>query len=778
MKRKLSAILITIVITLNFVLSAGLSAFGASQTLAAPKLTLKSYATKAVLSWDKNTKADGYQIYWCGGDTNSVPHNNQSGDCWNERTKLKTISVNTTTSFTKTDLSYKKNYHFKVRAYKKSGSTTIYSGWSNEECTIDTVNRLNAASLKTKNSYQIINTQGSKNTSSVYTLTSEEKTILANFAKKHFTSSMTAGEKVVYTAEWIRNNMTYGPIPTNSHSKNIFVKKQGQCSDYNGALVEMMIYLGFDARLIMGYRSYGGQHFWGEVIIDGSVFLMEVGEKASDSPQWGYKWEFLCNTYSEADGGYYKNGSAAKDSIASYPSVVTGLKVSSKTIDTINLSWTKVKDAAGYYIYQYNNSQKKWVKIQRTTTTANTYKISKLSAGTEYKFAVKAYKTANGQEISSVSYPTLTVVTNPAAVKGFKTSSSSADYVNLSWDKVKSAQGYIIYQYDNSKKTWNRITKTTTTANDYRVTGLSAGTQYEFAVKAYRTENGKEVSSPTYPTLNIITNPPTVTGFKVSSVSANSVKLSWNKAKSAQGYIIYQYNNSKKTWSKIEKTVNTSNSYTVTGLESGVEYKFAVRAYRIDDSKTVLSPSYPQASSVTKLSKVSGIKSSCSDSSVKLSWNKVSGAQGYIVYQYVNQKWTRLDKITGTSYNVKNLASGKTYWFAVKAYKNVGGKEVASVSYDTYKTTTKPAKVDFTLTSGTGKATLKWNKVSGATGYIVYYKTSAKGSWQKLKTTTGTSYSKTGLSKGKTYYFTVKAYKDYNEVTYNGAYTEKSVKIK
>lgn len=783
MKRKFSAILITIVITLNFVLSSGLSAFGASQTLSAPKLTLKSYATKAVLSWDKNSKADGYQIYWCGGDTSSVPHNNQSGDCWNERTKLKTISSNTTTTYTKTDLSYKKNYHFKVRAYKKSGSTTIYSGWSNDECTIDTVNRLNAASLKTRNSYKTINTQGSKNTTFAdHTLTDKEKSILKSFADKHFKDNWTPGEKVVYTAEWIRNNMTYlqdySQIKTYSYTENIFKYKEGQCSDYNGALVEMMIYLGFDARLIMGYRSGGWQHFWGEVIIDGSVFLMEVGEKASDSPQWGYKWEFLCNTYSESDGGYTKNGQAAKDSIASYPAVVTGLKASSKTIDTVNLSWTKVSGALGYYIYQYDNSQKKWIRIAKTTTTANTYKISKLSAGTEYKFAVKAHKTANGQEISSVSYPTLTVVTNPAAVTGFKVSSTSSDYVKLSWDKVKSAQGYIIYQYDNSKKAWNRITKTTTTANDYKVTGLNAGTEYEFAVKAYRTENGKEVSSPTYPKLNIITNPPTVTGFKASSVSENSVKLSWNKAKSAQGYIIYQYDNSKKIWNRIKKTFNTSNSYTVTGLKSGVEYKFAVRAYRIDDSKTVLSPAYPQASSVTKLTKVSGIKSSCSDGSVKLSWNKVSGAQGYIVYQYIDQNWTRLDKITGTSYNVKNLASGKTYWFAVKAYKNVNGKEVSSVSYDTYKTTTKPTKVDFTLTSGSGKATLKWNNVSGATGYIVYYKTSAKGSWQKLKTTKSTSFSKTGLSKGKTYYFTVKAYKNYNGVTYNGAYTEKSVKIK
>ena len=97
---------------------------------------------------------------------------------------------------------------------------------------------------------------------------------------------------------------------------------------------------------------------------------------------------------------------------------------------------------------------------------------------------------------------------------------------------------------------------------------------------------------------------------------------------------------------------------------------------------------------------------------------------------------------------------------------------------DTIKTCTKPATVNFTLTAGSKKATVNWSKVTGATGYIVYYKTSANGSWQKLKTTTGTTYTKTGLTSGKTYYFTVKAYKTYNGATYNASFTTKSVKVK
>lgn len=765
MKRKLSAFLITIVMILNFVFSAGLSAFGAAQTLAAPKLTLKSYATKAVLSWDKNTKADGYQIYWCGGDTSSVTHNNQSGDCWNELTKLKTISSNTTTTYTKTDLSYKKNYHFKVRAYKKSDSTTIYSDWSNDECTIDTVNRLNAASLKTRNSYKTINTQGSKNTTFAdHTLTDKEKSILKSFADKHFKDNWTPGEKVVYTAEWIRNNMTYlqdySQIKTYSYTENIFKYKEGQCSDYNGALVEMMIYLGFDARLIMGYRSGGWQHFWGEVIIDGSVFLMEVGEKASDSPQWGYKWEFLCNTYSESDGGYTKNGQAAKDSIASYPAVVTGLKASSKTIDTVNLSWTKVSGAAGYYIYQYDNSQKKFVRIARTTTTANTYKISKLSAGTEYKFAVKAYKTANGQEISSVSYPTLTVVTNPAAVTGFKVSSTSSDYVKLSWDTVKSAQGYIIYQYDNAKKTWLTVERTSGSLCSYTVKNLSSSKEYKFAVKAYRIDD-KEVYSPSYPTVTAVTNPAAVVNLKASSTDS-TVKLSWSSTKSAQGYIIYKYDNSKNIWSRIAKTNNTLTSYTVNNLDAGKEYKFAVKAYRIVNNKELSSSSYPKISVITKLTEVRGFKYSSTDTNVKLSWNKLNGAQGYIIYKYNPSKntWTRLDKTSSVSYTVKDLKSGSAYKFAVKGFKTVNGKEVSSVTYPSLTAVTRPDMVTGlkVASNSANSVKLEWDKNSSATGYIVYQYNTADKSWKRLAKITGTSYTVSKLSSGTSYKFAIKPY--------------------
>ena len=184
------------------------------------------------------------------------------------------------------------------------------------------------------------------------------------------------------------------------------------------------------------------------------------------------------------------------------------------------------------------------------------------------------------------------------------------------------------------------------------------------------------------------------------------------------------------------------------------------------------------------LSNVTGFKtSSTSTNAIKLKWNKVSGADGYIIYRYDNSKksWVRVakGKYNGT-YTVKKLKAGTSYKFAVKAYKTVSGKEITSASYPQLTTSTNPTTVSFKLTAGTKKVSVKWSKVTGASGYKVYYKTSKNGSWKTLKTCNNktTSYTKTKLTKGKTYYFTVKAYRKLNGKTYNGSYTTKSIKSK
>lgn len=51
---------------------------------------------------------------------------------------------------------------------------------------------------------------------------------------------------------------------------------------------------------------------------------------------------------------------------------------------------------------------------------------------------------------------------------------------------------------------------------------------------------------------------------------------------------------------------------------------------------------------------------------------------------------------------------------------------------------------------------ITWNKVSGATKYNVYRRSGSSG-WSKINTVTGNSYTNTGVTSGRTYYYTVRA---------------------
>lgn len=180
---------------------------------------------------------------------------------------------------------------------------------------------------------------------------------------------------------------------------------------------------------------------------------------------------------------------------------------------------------------------------------------------------------------------------------------------------------------------------------------------------------------------------------------------------------------------------------------------------------------------------VSGLKASYTNKNVKLTWKKVPKANGYMIYQYNSsqKKWVKKDTIkTNTaSYTVKKLTPSTGYRFAVKAYILANdGKQATSKSYTSLYTSTAPNAVDFKVKPGKKKATVKWTKVKGATGYTVYYKVKAKDPWKKLKSTKGTSYTKKKLKSGTTYIFTVKAYKTYKGSTYTSSFQTKKVKVK
>ena len=161
----------------------------------------------------------------------------------------------------------------------------------------------------------------------------------------------------------------------------------------------------------------------------------------------------------------------------------------------------------------------------------------------------------------------------------------------------------------------------------------------------------------------------------------------------------------------------------------------------------------------------------------------MKNADGYRVYVKENGKWKTVGDTKSTSYVHKNLKTGKSYTYTVKAYKKTADGTVWSFYNKkgiTGKTVLKAPKLRRVKRNSAKKATLTWNKVDGANGYVVYRKTN-NGSWKAVKRITKgnvTSFTDTRLSKGKKYTYTVRAYCTVDKKNVYSGYDKKGLTVK
>ncbi len=160
---------------------------------------------------------------------------------------------------------------------------------------------------------------------------------------------------------------------------------------------------------------------------------------------------------------------------------------------------------------------------------------------------------------------------------------------------------------------------------------------------------------------------------------------------------------------------------------------------------------------------------------IKITWSKVTGAERYVVLRKTGSgSWKKIaENVKTTSYTDETAKAGKIYKYTVRA-KSDGGLS----KYNTTGLTIKRLKTPTLKSVSSVKAgvTFKWNKVTGAGGYLVYRKT-GNGSWKQIATVKGNAkitYLDKTAKKGTTYKYTVKAYYG----SYVSAYNTKGLKIK
>ncbi len=234
----------------------------------------------------------------------------------------------------------------------------------------------------------------------------------------------------------------------------------------------------------------------------------------------------------------------------------------------IKINWTKIDKADSYNLYRKTESSD-WKKV--TTLNTTSYTDQTLQNGVKYFYTVRAVKNnilsqyLEGESVVALVAPKVKV-------------SEIDKGVNISWNMISNADGYIVYKAVNNK--WVKLATVNASTFSYQDKNVEHGVSYRYTVKAFDgnitgsySSVGDKITYLTAPVLYSVSN------------SASGVQISFSSVKNVFKYNVYRKSPGDKDWSYIAST--KSNEFTDTTGKNGVTYLYTVRSVGYDGSPSV-----------------------------------------------------------------------------------------------------------------------------------------------------------------------------------------------
>ena len=309
-------------------------------------------------------------------------------------------------------------------------------------------------------------------------------------------------------------------------------------------------------------------------------------------------------------------------------------------------------------------------------------------------------------------------------VTGLSAQGAGKNRVQISWNPVEGAEGYIIYRKVGTGKS-QYIMMTSGTS---RVDTTASGSEYNFYfVYPYYTQNGKRIictqnASYTYAKATLAE----AKNVKAEKGGKNKVKLSWNSVSGAEGYIVY-----KRGADGAFKYIGMTGKLTFTDTKaSGSEYNFyKIYPYYKENGKNVIGTVKGYVYAKAGLFAVTNLKAQNIGKNIKITWGKVKDADGYIIYRKEGEKafqYLYMKGADATSF-VDTKCAGDCYNFyrVYPYYNDDNSKRILGASNSYVYSAVRIDSVTQVQASATGygELTVSWGKTYGAEGYYILKQT-------------------------------------------------------
>ena len=437
-------------------------------------------------------------------------------------------------------------------------------------------------------------------------------------------------------------------------------------------------------------------------------------------------------------------------------------KIQYSYIDKVSITifWNHTDDAESYWIYR-KTDETEFKKIAEVDADEEAvYCDLDVENGQSYTYAVVSVE----GNLKSPDNKTYTVKFVSLDTPKLTSAEMTRKGIKVKWNTVSDAEGYILYRRTENTG-WEEIADFKGAIKSVEDKTVKSGETYFYTAKAYKgeLESGCDYDGVSAMFLSV---PELKSAYNVTT----GIKVTWEKVKGANGYIIGRKTGST-GWTKIAEVKNVS-EYIDKKAKAGTTYIYTVVPV-CDDVKGLYDE---EGITYKRIPKVTTRSATNTAEGVKIAWKPVSKCSGYLVYRKTeNGSYKRIATIKDakkSSYIDKKAKSGMKYIYKVVAFSN---------SCTSYFTEVSRYYLDnpelLSVKSGKSGVTAKWEAVKGASGYYVYRKT-GDGSYSRIATVKdGAKYSYLDKSakKGKTYTYKVKAFYSKTTSVYSNT---KSVKDK
>lgn len=269
---------------------------------------------------------------------------------------------------------------------------------------------------------------------------------------------------------------------------------------------------------------------------------------------------------------------------------------------------------------------------------------------------------------------------------------------------------------------------------------------------------------------------PAVENLKVEYTDGTAY-LSWSSVANADGYEVF-VNIPGYGYANIGSV--SDNKVSVIGISEDTAYSVKVRAYEyvnnIRETGSFSNEVDFDTNKEADLDRVTGVKVETTENIANVSWNSVSGADGYEVYIDIpSYGYLKIGNVTTNSAILMGFPTNGKYAVKIRAYKGTNGEDgygefsssktfnIDNEDLDDDKKVELDQVENLTYDLDKDKVYLNWSNVTDADEYIVYISING-GSYSEIGRVTGSEAIINDLRENTTYKVKIAAYNKHDDV--------------